>query len=66
MRKFLIIAGVVLVLAGVLLPCITRLPFGRLPGDVVISRPGFKFYFPFTTMIIVSAVISLISWLMNR
>ncbi len=66
MRKFLIIAGVVLVLAGVLLPCITRLPFGRLPGDVVISRPGFKFYFPITTMIIVSAVISLISWLMNR
>jgi hypothetical protein len=66
MRKFLILTGIVLILTGVLLPCITRLPFGRLPGDVMISRPGFRFYFPITTMIIVSAVISLIAWLMNR
>jgi hypothetical protein len=38
----------------------------HLPGDIVIDRPGFKFFFPITTMLIVSAVLSLIAWLMRR
>jgi hypothetical protein len=38
----------------------------NLPGDIVIDRPGFKFFFPITTMLIVSALVLLISWLMRR
>jgi hypothetical protein len=38
----------------------------HLPGDIVIDRPGFKFFFPITTMLIVSAVLSIIVWLVRR
>jgi hypothetical protein len=38
----------------------------QLPGDILIDRPGFKFIFPITTMLIVSAVLSLLAWLMRR
>jgi len=37
----------------------------RLPGDILIDRPGFKFFFPFTTMLIVSVVLSLLIWLLR-
>jgi Protein of unknown function (DUF2905) len=43
-----------------------RMHLFHLPGDIVIDRPGFKFFFPITTMLIVSAVVSLIAWLMRR
>jgi hypothetical protein len=39
---------------------------GHLPGDIVIDRQGVKFFFPVTTMLIVSAVLSIIAWLMRR
>ena len=52
--------------AGVLWPWLSKLPIGRLPGDVVVDRPGFKLFAPFTTMIIVSVVVSLIVWLLRR
>jgi hypothetical protein len=42
------------------------LPLGRLPGDIVVDRPGFRLFAPFTTMIIVSVVLSLIVWLLRR
>jgi hypothetical protein len=51
---------------GLLWPWITKLGLGRLPGDLRIDRPGFTFYAPFTTMIIVSLVVSLILWLLRR
>jgi len=38
----------------------------HLPGDITIDRPGFKFFFPITTMLILSAVLSIIAWLMRR
>ena len=43
-----------------------RLPLFRLPGDIVIDRPGFRFFFPITTMLIISIVISVIAWLFRR
>ncbi len=43
-----------------------RLGLGRLPGDIMVSRENFTFYLPITTMIIVSVVLSLILWLINR
>jgi len=62
--KMIIMAGLILVLVGLawwLLPKTFYL--GRLPGDIYIEKPGFKFYFPFTTGFILSALISLIIYL---
>ena len=64
--RLLIALGVALLLAGLLWPWLSKLPFGRLPGDIVVDRPGFRFYFPLMTMIIVSAVLSLVFWLFRR
>lgn len=66
MQKLLIAIGALIALVGLLWPWISRLPFGRLPGDIVVDRPGFKFFAPFTTMIVLSIVISLILWLFRR
>lgn len=64
MQKLLITAGIVLIVAGLLWPVISKLgPYlnlGRLPGDIVIRREGFSFYFPVATMVIVSIVLTLI------
>jgi hypothetical protein len=56
MQKILITLGIVLLAAGLLWPLIAKLGLGRLPGDIVIRREGFSFYFPITTMIIVSII----------
>lgn len=66
MQRFLVAAGVLIALVGLLWPWLSKLPLGRLPGDIVVDRPGFKFFAPFTTMIVLSIVISLILWLMRR
>jgi hypothetical protein len=66
MARTLIILGVVLVVTGLLWPVLGRLGLGQLPGDIVVRRDGFVFYFPLTTMILVSAVLSLLFWLFGR
>lgn len=66
MARWLIILGVVLILAGVLWPWLTKLGLGRLPGDIVIERDGFRLYFPLMTSILISLVLSLILWFLNR
>lgn len=66
MQRPLIIIGILIALAGLAWPWLSKLPFGRLPGDIVIDKPGFKFFFPITTMIIVSVVLSVIAWLFRR
>ena len=66
MQKILIILGLVLVVIGIAWPWLSSAPFGRLPGDIVIERDNFTFYFPITTMIIISAVVSLIFWLFRQ
>lgn len=65
-RNALIVAGIVLLVVGLLWPVISRLGLGRLPGDFVIERGNFRFYFPLTTSILVSAVLSAIFWLLRR
>ncbi|WP_321533058.1 DUF2905 domain-containing protein [uncultured Desulfuromonas sp.] len=60
MQKTLIILGVLLVIIGLGWPWLSKIPLGRLPGDIIIDKPGMKVYFPITTMIIVSLVLSLI------
>jgi hypothetical protein len=65
-QRILIAAGLGIVVLGLLWPWLSKLPLGRLPGDLMIERPGFRFYAPFTTMIIVSLVLSLLVWLWRR
>jgi Protein of unknown function (DUF2905) len=64
--RWLIAAGLVLIVAGVCWPLLARLGLGRLPGDITIGRDGFRFYFPIVTCLAVSIVLSLILWLLNR
>ena len=66
MQRTLIILGITLLVIGLTWPWVSRLPLGRLPGDIVIDRPSFRFYFPLTTMILASVVLSLILWLFRR
>ncbi|HVY22403.1 MAG TPA: DUF2905 domain-containing protein [Steroidobacteraceae bacterium] len=66
MSRILIVIGLVIALIGVGWPWLSKLPFGRLPGDIRIERPGFSFYFPLMTSIIISAVVSLVMWLTRR
>lgn len=56
MQKTLIIVGAVILTAGLLWPLISKLGLGRLPGDIAVKGDGFAFYFPLTTMIIISVV----------
>jgi hypothetical protein len=65
--KMMVIAGMILVLAGVLILFSPKIPFlGKLPGDIRIERDNFSFYFPLTTCLAASAVLSLILWFFNR
>jgi hypothetical protein len=66
MQKTLIIIGIGIVLMGVLWPWLSKLPLGRLPGDILIDRPGLKIYIPITTMILVSVVVSAILWFFRK
>ena len=58
--KLLLIGGAVIAAVGLLMLLFSRLGLGRLPGDIMIQRENFTFYFPLATMIIVSIVISLL------
>jgi uncharacterized protein HemY len=66
MARALIIAGIVLLALGLLWPWLSKLGLGRLPGDIVIRRENFSFYFPVVTSLIASAVITLLFWLFRR
>lgn len=66
MQRNLIIAGLIVVAAGLLWPWLSKLPLGRLPGDILIDRPGMKVFIPLTTGILLSLLISLVLWLMRR
>ena len=67
MGKVLIIVGVLLVIAGVAITYSHKIPFlGKLPGDIRIERENFRFYFPFTTSIVISILISIVIYLINR
>jgi hypothetical protein len=66
MQRTLIVFGLILLAVGLLWPWLSRLGLGRLPGDIHIQRDGFSFYFPLTSGILVSLVISLILWLLHK
>ena len=65
--KLLVLSGCMLVLIGVLVLFVGRLPWlGRLPGDILIERKNFSFYFPLATSLLISLVLSAIVWLLSR
>ena len=66
MARFLIMLGLVLLVAGLLWPLLSRDGLGRLPGDIVIERENVTFYFPLMTCLLLSVVFSLVFWAVNR
>ncbi len=60
MQKTLVALGILIVLIGLAWPWLSKLPLGRLPGDIVIRGENSTFYFPLVTMIIVSILLSVI------
>jgi len=64
--RVLIIAGVALVAVGFLWPYLGRIGLGRLPGDIVIEREGFRLYIPIVTSLLISALLTLVFWLFRK
>lgn len=66
MAKWLITLGIILVVMGLLWPLLSKLGLGHLPGDIRIERKGGTFYFPITSSLLVSAILTLILWVFRR
>ncbi len=65
--KIIIFIGLLLVVIGFVCIVVNKLPFiGKLPGDMAIERKNYSFYFPVTTCIIVSIILSFILWFFNK
>jgi uncharacterized protein HemY len=65
--KLLFIVGLVVALVGILIIFAGKIPWiGRLPGDILIRRDNFTFYFPLTTTVLVSILLTLIFWLLSK
>ncbi len=66
MQRFLIGLGLVILVAGITWPLLSRIGLGRLPGDIIVQRGGTTFFFPLVTCVIISIVLSAVFWLFNR
>ena len=66
MSRTLIVIGLVILAVGLLWPLLSKLGLGRLPGDIVIERGNFTLYLPIATCLLISVVLSIILWLLNR
>jgi hypothetical protein len=64
--RLLITLGIIIVAVGLLWPLLAKLGLGNLPGDIRIERDNFTLFIPLTSGLIVSAVISLILWLLHK
>lgn len=64
-RTVLLAVGVALVLAAIAWPLLSK-SFGRLPGDIVVRRPGFTIVFPIVTCLVLSLVVTVLLWLFRR
>jgi len=65
-RLWIIATGAILLAAGLFWPWLAKLGLGHLPGDISIRGERFSFYFPITTCILLSALLSLLFWLLRR
>ncbi len=66
MQRFLILLGAVLLVLGLIWPWLQKSGLGRLPGDFLVRRDNFTFYFPLTTSILLSLLLSLLFWFFRR
>jgi Protein of unknown function (DUF2905) len=66
MNRWLIALGVLAIFLGLTWRWMRRVPLFHLPGDIVIDRPGFKFFLPITTMLLISVVLSVLAWLLRK
>jgi hypothetical protein len=66
MTRILVTLDIILVIAGFAWPWLAKLGLGRLPGDIVIERDNYRFYFPLTTMILLSLFLSWLLWLFRK
>ena len=66
MSRFLVYLGLLLVAVGLLWPLIERIGLGRLPGDFVIGRGGFRVYIPLATSLVLSVILSVLLWILRR
>jgi hypothetical protein len=66
MQRLLIILGLVVVAAGLFWPWLSKLPFGRLPGDIRVETESGGFFFPIVTCLVISAVVSLVLWFFRK
>jgi hypothetical protein len=66
MARVLIVLGLAILVAGLLWPYLSQIGLGRLPGDIAIERKNVTFYFPLMTCLLVSVLISLVFWVVNR
>jgi len=65
--KFIILIGIILIIIGLLLKFSPKIKFfGKLPGDICIKKENFVFYFPITTSILISIILSLILWFLSK
>jgi hypothetical protein len=65
-QRFLIVTGLVILVAGLLWPLIARHGLGRLPGDIVIHRANMTLYFPLATGLLISLTFGLLLWILAR
>jgi Protein of unknown function (DUF2905) len=66
MSRWLVTLGLVLVALGLAWPWLGAMGLGRLPGDLAFGGESFRVYLPLTTSVLVSVLLSLIFWLLNR
>ena len=66
MSRFLVYLGLLLVAVGLVWPIIEKIGLGKLPGDFVIGRGGFRLYIPLATSLVLSVVLSLLLWIFRR
>ena len=64
--KLFIAIGIIVVIVGVLMLLNIKIPFGKLPGDIVIKKENFTFTFPIVTCIIASIVLSFVMWIISK
>jgi len=65
--KILILFGILLIILGIIFSFSGKIPYlGKLPGDIFVKKENFTFYFPLTTCILISIILSLIFYLISK
>ena len=64
--KIFIVIGIISIIVGILFLFNIKIPFGKLPGDIIIKKENFTFAFPLATSIIVSIILSFIMWIISK